>query len=96
MSSTQQTTIPVPGYPQRRHRLSTRLRTFSVRPVMQAVGWILAGAGIGSLAVVAAVWALMRLTSIDDSSSTSSVGTNALHHVTREQRGTHVLAGEED
>jgi hypothetical protein len=92
----QQTTIPVQEYPQRRHRLSARLRTFSVRPVMQAVGWILAGAGIGSLAVVAAVWALMRLTSIDNSPSTSSVGTNGLHHVMRAQRGGLVLAGEED
>ena len=73
MSSKQQTTIPMPGYPARRHRLTARHRTFSVRPVMEAVGWIVAGEGFGSLAVVAGAWALMRLTSIDDSSSTSSV-----------------------
>jgi hypothetical protein len=40
---------------------------------MQAIGWILAGAGIGSLAVVAATWALMRVISIDDSAPNSSV-----------------------
>jgi hypothetical protein len=39
---------------------------------MEAVGWILAGAGIGSLAVVAVTWALMRLTSVDDRAPNSS------------------------
>jgi hypothetical protein len=40
---------------------------------MQAVGLVLAGAGIGVLAVIAVAWLLLRLTSIDDSSSTWSV-----------------------
>jgi hypothetical protein len=72
MSSTQHTAILMPGYPVRRHRVIARHRPFVVHPVMEAVGWILAGAGIGSLAVVAVTWALMRLTTIDDSASKSS------------------------
>ena len=40
---------------------------------MEAVGWVLAGAGIGSLAVVAVTWALMRWIGIDDSVPNSSV-----------------------
>jgi hypothetical protein len=44
-----------------------------MHPAMEAVGWILAGAGIGSLAVVAVTWALMRVISIDDSAPKSFV-----------------------
>jgi hypothetical protein len=44
----------------RRQRLAARHRTFSVHPAMEAVGWILAGAEIGSLSLVAVAWALMR------------------------------------
>jgi hypothetical protein len=72
MSSTQQAAILMPGYAARRHRRTARHRSFSVHPVMEAVGWILAGAGIGSLAVVAVAWVLMRLFSIDDRASESS------------------------
>ena len=83
MSSTQQTTISMPGYPERRDRLSARHRTFGVRPVMRAVGWILVGAGIASYAVVAVLWALVRLSSIDDTALPSSVGPNDLHYDVR-------------
>ena len=68
-----QTAISLPGYPVQRHRLTARHRTVKVHPVMEAVGWILAGAGIGSLAVVAVAWALMRVFSVDDSVPKSSV-----------------------
>ena len=40
---------------------------------MEAVGLVLAGAGIGVLAGVALAWALLRLTGSDDSSSNMSV-----------------------
>jgi len=73
----------MPGYPERRHRLSARHRTFSVRSVMRAAGWILAGAGIASYALVAVLWALVRLSSIDDTASTSSVAPPDLHYVVR-------------
>jgi HD superfamily phosphohydrolase YqeK len=56
-------------------------------PVMEAVGWILTGAAICSLAVVATAWALMRLTNIDESSSASLAGTNAVHDVMRAEQG---------
>jgi hypothetical protein len=87
MSSAQQASIAISGYPRRRYHISTRHRVYGVLPVMEAVGWILTGAAIGSLAVVATAWALMRLTNIDDSSSASLAGANAEHDVMRAEQG---------
>ena len=91
MSYTPQIAIPMAGRPLRWHRPNVRSLTASARPVMEAIGWILTGAGIGSLVVVAGAWALVHFTSIDDSASTS-VGTDA--HVTRAERGDLVLAAQ--
>jgi hypothetical protein len=42
----------------------------SLRPVVRATGWILFGAGVGSLAIVAVVWALMSFTAPEGNSDT--------------------------
>jgi len=70
MSSTPLTRHSTAGYSgQCDHARAQRQRDgFRLHPVIAAAGWILAGAGIGSLAVIAGVWVLMRFTSFEDRS----------------------------
>jgi uncharacterized membrane protein AbrB (regulator of aidB expression) len=72
MSSTQQIVNPMHAYSEQRQRPAVRHRMFRVHPAIEAVGLVLAGAGIGVLAVVTVAWVLLRLTGVDDSSSTLS------------------------
>ncbi len=84
MTSTQVTRHPTDGYSCQRDRAGTRRRGgFSLHPIIEATGWILAGAGIGSIAVIAGVWALMRFTSFEDTSVVGSMPAGAGHHVMR-------------
>lgn len=50
----------------------------SLRPVVRATGWILFGAGVGSLAIVAVVWALMSFA--NDGNSDTWPLPKAEHH----------------
>lgn len=85
MTSTQLTHHPIPGYSDRRHRVRTGRHggSFSLHPVIEATGWILVGAGIGSIAIIAGVWALMRFTTFEDTSVVGPMPVLAQHHVVR-------------
>lgn len=71
MSVMQQSSIPMPGFVRPGQRMVARHRIPTVRAVIAAVAWTLAGAGIALLVIVAAALALLRLTDMDGSSSAS-------------------------
>ena len=48
-------------------------RVAALRPVIKASGWILAGAGVGSVALIALLWAITSFTSLKDTSDTWTV-----------------------
>ena len=85
MSSTPVTARPMPGYSDEGHRLQDeRHRSrFSLRPVIEATGCILLGAGIGSVAIIVGVWVLMRVTNSDDISVPTPAAAIAPHHLVR-------------
>jgi hypothetical protein len=58
-------------------------RVAGLRPVIKATGWILAGAGVGTIAIVALLWALTSFTTVRDTSDTWTVVTIDQHPVAR-------------
>jgi hypothetical protein len=74
MSLMQQSSISMPGVLRRRQHVIAR-RHVSIRRLVRAflaaVAWTLAGAGIALGVIVVAALAMLRLTDIDGSSSTS-------------------------
>jgi hypothetical protein len=59
MNLTQLADAAVARYPEDRRRMgaSRDRRASGLRPVMQATGWVLAGAAVGSLALMGLLWA---------------------------------------
>lgn len=86
MSATPLSHHPVADYSGERQRARQCARAqrhrdgFRLHPVLEAAGWILAGAGIGSLAVIAGVWVLMRFTSFEDRSVEATTSALIQHH----------------
>jgi hypothetical protein len=58
------TDYPIDGYlhGRRSERLALRRDRFSLRPLMASIGWVLAGATVGSVAVMLGAWGLLQLT----------------------------------
>jgi hypothetical protein len=58
------TDYPIDGYlhSRRSERLALRRDRFSLRPLMESIGWVLAGATVGSIAVMLGAWGLLQLT----------------------------------
>ena len=58
------TDYPLDGYLRTRRRAGVALRRdrFNLRPFLEAVGWVLAGAAAGSAAVALGAWGLLQLT----------------------------------
>jgi hypothetical protein len=75
MNLSQLTGRSVAGFGHDRRRIGALpdRRIAGLRPAIKATGWILAGAGVGSLAVVALLWALTTFTSLQDISHTWTV-----------------------
>jgi hypothetical protein len=55
---------PLDGYLPRRteRQLSLRRDRVNLRPLLESIGWILAGAAIGCAAMMLGAWGLLRLT----------------------------------
>jgi hypothetical protein len=58
------TEYPIDGYLHSRRSESVALRRdkFSLRPLLESLGWALAGATVGSVAVMLGAWGLTQLT----------------------------------
>ena len=58
------TEYPIDGYLHSRRNESVALRRdkFNLRPLLESLGWALAGATVGSIAVVLGAWGLTQLT----------------------------------
>jgi len=58
------TEYPMDGYlhTRRSARVALRRDRFNLRPLMQSIGWVVAGATVGSMAVMLGAWGLARLT----------------------------------
>jgi hypothetical protein len=58
------TDYPIDGYlrSRRSERVALRRERFSLRPLMESIGWVLAGATVGSVAVMLGAWGLLQLT----------------------------------
>jgi len=58
------TDYPIDGYLQSRRseRVALRRDRFNFRPLMESIGWVLAGATVGSVAVMLGAWGLLQLT----------------------------------
>jgi hypothetical protein len=58
------TEYPIDGYLHSRRSESVALRRdkFSLRPLLESLGWALAGATVGSVAVMLGAWGLAQLT----------------------------------
>lgn len=58
------TEYPIDGYLHSRRSETVALRRdkFSLRPLLESLGWALAGATVGSVAVMLGAWGLTQLT----------------------------------
>ena len=58
------TDYPLDGYLHSRRSREVALRRdrFNLRPLFESVGWVLAGAAVGSMAVMMGAWGLLQLT----------------------------------
>jgi hypothetical protein len=65
--------FPVYAGDRRRVGAPVDRRVAALRPVIKATGWILAGAGVGSVALIALLWAITSFTSLKDTSDTWTV-----------------------
>lgn len=85
MNVRQITDHPFPGYSDKRHgiRAARHRSALNLHPVIKATGWILAGAGVGSVAVIAAVWALVWFTTLQDTSDTWTIAKIDQHSLVR-------------
>ena len=85
MNLSQLTDRSVAGYAGDRRRIGALpdRRVAGLRPAIKASGWILAGAGIGALAIVALLWALTSFTALQDISDTWTVVKTDQHPLAR-------------
>jgi hypothetical protein len=58
------TDYPLDGYLHTRRSRIVALRRdrFNLRPIVESLGWVLAGAAVGSVAVIMGAWGLLQLT----------------------------------
>jgi hypothetical protein len=65
----------IAGYAGDRRRIGAPLerRAAALLPVIKATGWMLAGAGVGSLTLIALLWALTSFTTLRHASDTWTV-----------------------
>jgi hypothetical protein len=58
------TDYPMDGYlhTRRSERVALRRDKFSLRPLFESLGWVFAGAAVGSVAVLMGAWGLLQLT----------------------------------
>lgn len=58
------TEYPIDGYLHSRQsqRVALRRERFNLRPLFESLGWALAGATVGSIAVMLGAWGLAQLT----------------------------------
>jgi hypothetical protein len=72
MNVRQLTHPALPGYAGDRRRVGAPLdrRVAALRPVIKATGWFLAGAGVGSVALIALLWAVTSFTPLHDNADT--------------------------
>jgi hypothetical protein len=58
------TDYPLDGYLHTRRSRAVALRRdrFNLRPIVESLGWVLAGAAVGSVAVIMGAWGLLQLT----------------------------------
>jgi hypothetical protein len=58
------TDYPMDGYlhSRRSERVGARRDRFNLRPLFESIGWVLAGATVGSVAVMVGAWGLSQLT----------------------------------
>ncbi len=58
------TDYPLDGYLHSRRTREVALRRdrFNLRPLFESLGWVLAGATVGSVAVMMGAWGLLQLT----------------------------------
>ncbi len=58
------TDYPLDGYLHSRRSREVALRRdrFNLRPLFESLGWVLAGATVGSMAVMMGAWGLLQLT----------------------------------
>jgi hypothetical protein len=70
------TDYPIDGYLHSRRSPGVALRRdkgFNLRPLVEAVGWVLAGATVGSVAVMLGAWGIAKLTDPPHHSAPPSV-----------------------
>jgi hypothetical protein len=58
------TEYPIDGYlhSRRSERVALRRDRVSLRPLLESLGWVVAGAAVGSVAVFVGAWGLTQLT----------------------------------
>jgi hypothetical protein len=83
------TDYPLDGYlHSRRSRLvALRRDRFNLRPLFESLGWVLAGATVGSVAVMMGAWGLVQLTEPTQShTQTITAATYSAPQILAEQR----------
>ena len=60
------TEYPIDGYLHSRcsRRVSLRRNKFNFRPLLESVGWVLAGAAVGTAAVMLGAWGMVQMTGV--------------------------------
>jgi hypothetical protein len=58
------TEYPIDGYlhSRRNERVALRRDKFNLRPLLESLGWVVAGATVGSMAVIVGAWGLAQVT----------------------------------
>ena len=68
------TDYPLDGYLHSRQnrRVAPRSQRFALRPLIESIGWVIAGATAGSMAVMIGAWGLLQLTEPRSPSSSTT------------------------